>query len=441
MAKRVDHLGVVVKVTGVALTQDLVLVAGLVVAIAHVDAFEIAHVVVAGGVTVLVGELEVAVVLAGGAGQRVGHKGVHGVAGGVHAAAEDTRQRVGAIGAGRRHKDDALDGRVVGHPVQLQGARGVDDEHHVVIVIVEVLQDLELGSVGLEVALGLVLGVVRMVVHGARHVSTLACHAAPHEHGHGALGAVEHAVGGLELGERALVNGKVLRRTKADGAGAHGVGRAGTLGIELHERVVDVQALGLEGGCELVLVARGAQELRHEGLGGREVLDVLGEEAERGALGKRHRGVVVLEQHVALGGDLGVERLLGVGDLVGGKVALVVLGVNVLGAVGGGPALLVAQHVVGHAHDHALAGHDDVHGHHDRRKHEHQHGLEDGLHHPSHLAGCRNLLGHRSLPSLLAAPGDSNLRHTIRRHRTACRTPSKSGRKLTESDGFSCHNR
>ena len=392
MAEGVHNLGGVVEVTGVALAEHGILIARLVVAVAHVDALEVAHVVVARGLAVRIEVLVVAVVLGGGAGERVGHEGIDGMAGGVDGAGEDARQRLGAVGAGGRHEENRLDGREVGDPVELERARGVDDQDDLVEVVIEVLQDLELGAVGLDVAPRLVLGIIRMVVHGAGHVAALACDTAPHEHGHGALGALEHALGVLELGERAFVDAEVLSLAEVDGAGTHGVDPTCTRGVEIHERRVDRESLGFERAHQQVLVARCAGELRHDGLRGGEVLHVLGEEREGGAGSEGHDGIVVLEQHITLGSDGEVERMLRLADLLGGEVALIVVRVDVLGACGSLPALLVAEHVVGHAADHAHGRDDEVHREHDGGHEQADRQLDDALDHPPHLARGRNLL-------------------------------------------------
>ena len=157
-AKRIADLVGIGEVAGVALAQDAVLVAGLVVAVPDVDALLVAHVVVLGEVAGLVKVLVVAEVLGGRALAGVGHVGVNGAAGGVDLAREDAAQGLHAVGARGGDDQHGLDVGEVRQPVQLNGRVGVDHQHGVVKVVVEVLQDLKLGGVRLQVALGAVLG-------------------------------------------------------------------------------------------------------------------------------------------------------------------------------------------------------------------------------------------------------------------------------------------
>ena len=245
IAKRVADLAVVVVVACVALAKNGVLVARLVVLVAYVDALLVAHVVVLGEVAGLVSVLVVAKVLRGRAGKRIGGKGVHRAAGRVHAPGEDSRERAHAVGPRGGNDQARLDVGELLEPAQLDRGGGAHDHQAVIKVVVDVLEDLQLGRVGLEVALLLVLLARGVVVHGARHVAALARNAAKHKDRRGALRGVEHACV-LHDRERALVDGKVLPVAKAHGAGSHAVVLAGTVDVEVLQRGVHRKALSLK---------------------------------------------------------------------------------------------------------------------------------------------------------------------------------------------------
>ena len=381
VAERIADLARVVEVARVALAEDDVLVAGLVVAVPDVDALLVAHVVVLGEVTGLVEVLVVAKVLRGRALARVGGIGVHGAARGVDLAGEDAGEGLGAVRAGRGHDEDGLDVREIGEPVELDGGVRVDHQNGVVEVVIEVLQDLELGRVGLEVALGAVLGAYGMVVHGARHVAALARHALEHEDGRGVLHGVQHA-GVAHDGERTLVDGEVLVVAVAHRAGAHDVVLALAGHVEVREGLVDREARGLHGrrkgiGAAALDAKRG---LEHGGSLHAQVARVAAHEGERRARLEWERAVV-LQQYVALAGNVLVEGLLRLGDGAAVVVGLVVREVEAVSVrLGVVPALLHAEVGVDDLVElgqHGVRRHDD--GHERHREHRRDDDAHDAL--------------------------------------------------------------
>ena len=97
VSKGIHHSIRIVVITGIALTQHLVLVAGLVVAVANIDALFVADVVVLGQVAVLVIVGKVAKVLGCRAVHGIHLVGVHGAAGRIHLAGEDLCQRAQTV--------------------------------------------------------------------------------------------------------------------------------------------------------------------------------------------------------------------------------------------------------------------------------------------------------------------------------------------------------
>ena len=393
MAEGVDNLGVVVEVAGVALAEDRVLVAGLVVLVAHVDALGVAHVVVLGEVAVGVDVLVVAEVLRGGRAEGVGGEGVDGAAARVDVAREDAGERVHAVGAGGGHEQAGADVRELRKPVEFHDHGGVDEHDAVVEVVVDVLQDLELGRIGLEVVLDLVLSGVGVVVHGARRVAALARHALHDEDRRRVLGGVEHARA-LHDGDRALVEPEVLGVAEAHRARALDVVLAGALGVELLQRRVRTEAVGLEGGVERG--ARGGRAARcrsQHALRAAERAGVRAKEAELRALGQRQGVAVVLREDHALGGEATVEVLLGVLDRLAVVVGLAVVEVKPCGVqlrVVPGLAVAAQERIV-HA---AEARQHEVACRHEGGKNERERELEDALDHPPYLASRAYLLCH-----------------------------------------------
>ena len=310
------HLAIVV-VSGVALVQHLVKIAGLVVLVAHVDALVIEH----AGLHVLavVHQHHVAHVLHGGRGEGVVGEGVHQVAGGIHIAAEHIGDGAAGVAAGAGSPQDGGDVLVVLDPAQLKGVVGVDHDDDVVEVIVQVLDNTQLHGVWLQVVLVLVLLDVGPVAHVAAQVTALAAGAGDEEHGSGAHCLILGLLG--NGGDGGLVDGPVLGAAVHNGAAAAGVG-AGVVAVELPQGLVDREALLGEGGAHVA----GDGAHARAGAAGQQVHGRGGKQAQ---LGSRRHGQalavfrVVVEEHEALGaglagiGLLGGLELVGVGDVPG----------------------------------------------------------------------------------------------------------------------------
>ena len=236
VAKGEGYVAVIAVLSGVALVQHVVLIPGLVVAVAHVDALLVHHVVpvaladagvgvVLGGGHVVIRAVGVGVraeVLHGGRGMVILEEGIHDAPRGVHCA----RQDIGHGGdAGHAHVADPqhrVDAVVV-HEVQLEGVGGVQQHHDLLksallLERLEILQHFNFFLAQPEIVtighVGLQLG------QAARQVGTLAAGAGQHYQGHVAVlgpGALQ-GIGILAPGH--LIDA-VLRLIAAGGVGVH----------------------------------------------------------------------------------------------------------------------------------------------------------------------------------------------------------------------------
>ena len=296
VAERIHHGICIAVVAGVALAEDGILVAGLVVTIAHVDAFLVADVVVLGLLAVLGVVREVTEVLGGRAAQGIHLIGIHCAAGGVDVAGKDFRQGVQAVIAHGRCGNHRVDVGELGYPAQIHRSAGVEQQHHVVEVIVEVLQDGQLIGVGFQVGLGLIFRHIGVVVHRAGHIAALTHDTAVHEDGHRALHGIQQAGFALHDGQRAFIDREVLVITVVHRAHAADVVLAGTVGVEVPQRLIDAEAAGLKRSLE---VALGAADVSNRGMAHKA-------EGRIGAVG--HLVLIVLQQHDAFACDLLVQR-------------------------------------------------------------------------------------------------------------------------------------
>ena len=229
VAEGIDDLLGIVVIARVALAENGVLVAGFIVAIADVDAFLVGDIVVLGDIAVLIIVGIVAKVLCGRGCGGIGGKGVHRAAAGADLAG----QNVCHAGTNRGGIQHRLDVGIVCQPVQLQRCVRVDNQHGIIIVVVQVLQDFTLGGVRLQIAANLILLRVCVVVHGARHIAALACHTLQHIDRGRALHAVQQAALALQNGQRALIDAEVLGIAEADGAAGQTVACTGTRAVEV----------------------------------------------------------------------------------------------------------------------------------------------------------------------------------------------------------------
>ena len=262
VAEGIHHSVIVVVIACVALTQHLVLVAGLVVAVANIDALFVADVVVLGQVTILVIVGKVAEVLGGRAVHGIHFIGIHGAAGGIDLAREDLGQRAQAVVAHGRSRDDRVDAGIILHPAQIDRCTGVEQQHHIVKVVVQVLEDLQFHGIRLEVGLGLVLFHIGVVVHGARHIAAFARHTAEHKDRHRALHGIGQARLRLHDGQRALVDGEVLVITVRDRADTQTVILAVAFGIEFPEVLVDTEPCIFKSSFHIDLIAANVADCR-----------------------------------------------------------------------------------------------------------------------------------------------------------------------------------
>ena len=119
VSKGIHHSIRIVVITGIALTQHLVLVAGLVVAVANIDALFVADVVVLGQVAILVIVGKVAKVLSSRAVHGIHLVGIHGAAGRIHLAGEDLCQRAQTVITHSGSRNDGMDAGVILDPAQV----------------------------------------------------------------------------------------------------------------------------------------------------------------------------------------------------------------------------------------------------------------------------------------------------------------------------------
>ena len=308
VAEGEGHVGAIVILPGVALVQHIVLIPRLVVAVAHVDALLVHHVVpvaladagvgvVLGGGHVVIRAVGIGVraeVLHGGGGVVVLEEGVHDAARGVHRAGQDVGHG-GDAGhahiADPQHRVDA----VVVHKVQLEGVGGVEQHHDLLegallLELLQVLQHLDLLFAQAQVVaighIGLQLG------QAAGQVRPLAAGPGQHHQGHVAVlgpGALQ-GIGILAPGH--LIDA-VLRLVAAGGVGVHPL--VAGAGVKLPLLGVDgIVAEGpVDGGLEGDGVVRG--HLAGAGAAVQQVKAGLGEGGELGARGQG-QGVVPVDQ-------------------------------------------------------------------------------------------------------------------------------------------------
>ena len=299
VAEGIHHSVIVVVIACVALTEDLVLVTGLVIAVANIDALFVADVVVLGQVTILVIVGKVAEVLRRRAVHGIHFIGIHGAAGRIDLAGEDLGQRAQAVVAHGRSRDDRVDAGIILHPAQIDRCTGVEQQHDIVKVVVQVLQDLQLGRIRLQISLGLVLFHIGVVVHGAGHITAFARHTAEHKNRNRIL----HGIGQTRLcfhnRQGAFVDGKVLVITVRDRADTQTVILAVAFGIELPEVLVDTEPGIFKGRFHIDFVAADVADCR------------MADKTEGGIRAVRHSAFIVLQQDDALCCDLLVQ-----GDLI-----------------------------------------------------------------------------------------------------------------------------
>ena len=262
VAEGVHHSIVVVVIARIALTEDFILVTGLVVAVANIDALFVADVVVLGEVAILIVVGKVAEVLRRRAVHGIHFIGIHGAAGRIDLAGEDLSQRAQAVVAHGRSRDDRVDAGIILHPAQIDRCTGVEQQHHIVKVVVQILQDLQFRRIRLQISLGLVLFHIGVVVHGAGHITAFARHTAEHKNRNRIL----HGIGQTRLcfhnRQGAFVDGKVLVITVGNGTNAQTVILAVAFGIEFPEVLVDTEPGIFKGRFHIDFVAADVADCR-----------------------------------------------------------------------------------------------------------------------------------------------------------------------------------
>ena len=262
VSKGIHHSIRIVVITGIALTQHLVLVAGLVVAVANIDALFVADVVVLGQAAVLVIVGKVAKVLGGRAVHGIHLVGVHGAAGRIYLAGEDLCQRAQTIITHSGSRNDGMDAGVILDPAQVYRCAGVQQQHHIVKVVVQILKDLQFRRIRFQIGFGLILFHIGVVVHGAGHITAFARHTAEHKNRNRIL----HGIGQTRLcfhnRQGAFVDGKVLVITVGNGTNAQTVVLAVAFGIKLPERFINAKACIFKSSFHIDLIAANVADCR-----------------------------------------------------------------------------------------------------------------------------------------------------------------------------------
>ena len=324
---------------GVALTQDDVLVAGLVVAIPDVDTLLVDHV----GVVGLAGHGVHAKVLDGRGRRRVVGVGVHGLTRGVHGARKNVTHGEKTVLARVANPQAGIDAvLLLVKEAQVHGVARVDKHDDLVEVLRDVAQQLLLVGGELKIAAAHVLGRVKRVgverasvaldVHGLkvglvishRQIRALGARAGKRHDGGVAVVGKARGLGVAEHRGRGLVNHITTRAGDVGHVHTNVLGSAG--GVEVPHGGVDVEASGLQGGLE---------RRRRSGVHGTRATAAI-EDVGRAhtkqrhvAAGQRQRGGIVLKQDKTL-----ARRLLG-GLCVGRKTLGLsrVLGFVILGVL------------------------------------------------------------------------------------------------------------
>ena len=342
-------------VPGISSTHDLILVPGLVVLVADVDALLVDHI----GLGV-VGNLPLHIALVHG-GHKVGHGGgreiviavgIGQAAGGVPPPRQDIRH---GVDAGDAHIADPQAGvhpiLVVFQEVHLEGVGGVEQHHD----LLDRPRRLHIRQVLHHLPLILVQGQVVGLPEG--QINALAPHAGEHHDGrvailgHGALHLIGvNAPGGLPH-----------RRGGGKAAAVPYVVLAGALGIEVPQRAVDGQAGFLQRGFQVV--GGGGVDIARPGTAVHQIHRGGGEAADLRAL-SQGKGVFLIQEK---GRPLRLHpaaNVQAIGDhfLLISKIALEILGVVVrVFQLPEGAARKGGNGVVKHVHNDIDGGCDDGH--------------------------------------------------------------------------------
>ena len=326
IAEGVGHDVAVGVVACVAVAGDEVLVAGLVVLVAHIDAFLVDHVGLSLG-----GHIAALNITLIGNGGKVPHSGgavviiavgIHQTAGGVDLACQDLGH---GVDAGDAHVTDPEGGvdvvLVVLEEIDLQGVGRVDEDDDLFDLTVL----LHLGQVGQHVLLVLVQSQVVNLAVGK--VGTLTANAGQgDDSGITVLGhAVFHVVGVDVPGS--LGGGGTGRSNRA--AIAAGIVLSSASGVEIPQGRVDGNADLFQGSAQGI--GAGGINIAGAGAAVDQVRTGGGESADLGIRSQRQRIVVVHQQGCALGLDLLAEDQAVIDHFLGGiKIRGKILSAGVL---------------------------------------------------------------------------------------------------------------
>ena len=188
-----------------------------------------------------------------------------------------------------------MDAGIILHPAQIDRCTGVEQQHHIVKVVVQVLEDLQFRRIRLQISLGLVLFHIGVVVHGAGHITAFARHTAEHKDRNRIL----HRIGQTRLcfhdRQGAFVDGKVLVITVGNRTGAQTVVLAVAFGIKFPECFVNAKAYIFKSSFHIDLIAANVADCR------------MADKTEGRIRAVRHLSCIVFQQNNAFGGDLLIQ--------------------------------------------------------------------------------------------------------------------------------------
>ena len=309
IAEGISNIGVVVVIASVALAQDSVLIAGLIVAVADVDALAVdvvvlvavQHEVIPLSIVVLgsVGVLGAVEVNQRGSGAVVVAVGIDQVAGGVDLAGQDVGNGVQAPGAGVANPQGGVDAvAVIGQEITLHSVGGVDQDDDLIEVLAGHSQQVFLLLCQLQS-----VGAIGKAIDG--HIIHLASQAGDGDDGSIAIGgkAVLDGVG-VDI-HRNFVDMVVRADVDAGSIGILG-GVAGELAafagqVEIPQGGVDFQAVGFQG--FLQGGSFGGVDVSRAGTAGGDANAGVAQGRDLAASGQG-QSTVVLQQDSTLAGEL-----------------------------------------------------------------------------------------------------------------------------------------
>ena len=200
-----------------------------------------------GDVAFLVKVVVRAVVLRGRAAERIISGSVHQMTAGVHIACQNVCHGIQTVGSRQTRVKHGVDILVVFYPAGFHNAGAVDQNHNILEVLVQIVDYAQLNGIRFQIAFGLILQNVRMVIHGARHIASFTNYAAQHKNGR----CVRKGVGQTRLAgdniNGALVQAEILRCTKVYRTGTAGVRFSVAHAVEVPQGIVYRESTALQG--------------------------------------------------------------------------------------------------------------------------------------------------------------------------------------------------